>query len=78
MIEPSLGNSNHKQFFNNVAVLGLLGTGMHKLYRWDPQDNCREATARVAAAGRGCISKPFGAGCFNQQIAADSRKAISD
>ncbi len=39
MIEPSLGNPNHRQFFHSVAVLGLLGTGMHKLYRWDPQDN---------------------------------------
>ncbi len=39
MIEPSLGNPNHRQFFHSVAVLGLLGTGIHKLYRWDPQDN---------------------------------------
>jgi len=39
MIEPSLGNPNHRQFFHSVAVLGLLGVGMHKLYRWDPQDN---------------------------------------
>lgn len=39
MIEPSLGNPNHRQFFHSVAMLGLLGTGMYKLYHWNPQDN---------------------------------------
>ena len=39
MIEPSLGNPNHRQFFHSVAVFGLLGTGIYKLYHWDPQDN---------------------------------------
>ena len=38
MIEPSLGNPNHRQFSHSVAVLGLLGTGMYKLYHRDPQD----------------------------------------
>jgi hypothetical protein len=33
IIEPSLANPNHRQFFHSVAVLGLLGAGMHKLYR---------------------------------------------
>ena len=39
MIEPSTGNPNHRQFFHSVVVLGLLGTGMHKIYHWEPQDN---------------------------------------
>tara|TARA_R110002072_G_scaffold209067_2_gene366515 strand:+ start:4385 stop:4753 length:369 start_codon:yes stop_codon:yes gene_type:complete len=38
MIEPSLRNPNHRQFFHSVTVLGLMGAGMHKLYHWDPQD----------------------------------------
>ena len=38
MIEPSLGNPKHRHFFHS-ALLGLLGVGMHKLYRWGPQDN---------------------------------------
>lgn len=32
MIEPSLGNPNHRQFFHSVAILGLLETGIYKLY----------------------------------------------
>ena len=39
MIEPSVGNPNHRQFFHSVVALGLLGTGMHKIYHWEPQDN---------------------------------------
>ncbi len=39
MIEPSLGNPNHRQFFHSVATLCLMGAGMYKLYHWDPQDN---------------------------------------
>lgn len=39
MIEPTLGNPNHRQFFHSVTLLGLLGTGAHKLYHWEPQDN---------------------------------------
>ena len=38
IIEPSLGNPKHRHFFHS-ALLGLLGVGMHKLYRWGPQDN---------------------------------------
>jgi inner membrane protein len=37
MIEPSLGNPNHRQFFHSAAILGLLGIGIHKLYNRDPQ-----------------------------------------
>ena len=39
MIEPSLGNTNHRKFFHSVAVLSLLEIGVNKLYRWEPQDN---------------------------------------
>ena len=39
MIEPSLGNPNHRQFFHSIVTLSLLGTGVYKVYHWDPQDN---------------------------------------
>jgi len=39
MIEPSLRNPNHRQFFHSMIALSLLGTGMHKLYHWYPQDS---------------------------------------
>ena len=39
MIEPSLGNPNHRQFFHSVVVLSLLGAGVYKVYHWDPQSN---------------------------------------
>ena len=38
MIEPALGNPNHRQFFHSIAVLGLLAAGMRKVYHWEPQD----------------------------------------
>ncbi len=38
MIEPAFRNPNHRQFFHSITVLGLMGTGMLKVYRWDPQD----------------------------------------
>jgi len=38
-IEPSVGNPNHRQFFHSVVALGLLGTGMHKIYHREPRDN---------------------------------------
>ncbi len=38
MIEPALGNPNHRQFFHSLAALGLLAAGMHKIYHWEPRD----------------------------------------
>lgn len=38
MIEPALGNPHHRQFFHSFAVLGLVGWGVRKIHRWEPED----------------------------------------
>lgn len=38
MIEPALGNPNHRQFFHSAVLLGLLAAGMRKVYHWEPRD----------------------------------------
>lgn len=38
MIEPALGNPNHRQFFHSITTFCLLTAGMHKVYHWEPKD----------------------------------------
>ena len=51
MIEPALGNPNHRQFFHSVAALGLLVAGMHKVYHWEPQDEFEKIVRGVLLVG---------------------------
>jgi len=51
MIEPALGNPNHRQFFHSIAVLGLLATGMHKIYHWEPQDDFDKVLRGILLVG---------------------------
>ncbi|ANO50823.1 metal-dependent hydrolase [Woeseia oceani] len=51
MLEPSFRNPNHRQFFHSVAVLGFLGVGMHKLYRWHPQDDSKKLLRALLLIG---------------------------
>jgi len=37
LLEPAT-NPNHRQFFHSLAFLGLVGTGMYKLYQWETED----------------------------------------
>lgn len=37
LLEPAT-NPNHRKFFHSLAFLGLVGTGMYKLYQWKPED----------------------------------------
>lgn len=37
LLEPAT-NPNHRQFFHSLAFLGLVGTGMYKLYQWEPEN----------------------------------------
>jgi len=45
-LEPAT-NPNHRQFFHSLAFLGLVGTGMYKLYRWEAE-NEMDKLARFA------------------------------
>jgi len=51
MIEPALRNPNHRQFFHSVTVLGLLATGIHKVYHWEPQEEFEKIVRGVLLIG---------------------------
>ncbi|HSH28996.1 MAG TPA: metal-dependent hydrolase [Thiohalobacter sp.] len=51
MIEPALGNPNHRQFFHSVVVLGLLAAGMRKVYHLDPQNEVEKILRGVLLIG---------------------------
>lgn len=38
ILEPSIGNPNHRQFCHSVLVLTVLGGGLKNLYDWQPED----------------------------------------
>ncbi|HFE38728.1 MAG TPA: metal-dependent hydrolase [Gammaproteobacteria bacterium] len=37
LLEPAT-SPDHRQFFHSLAFLGLVGTGMYKLYQWEAED----------------------------------------
>ena len=51
MIEPAFRNPNHRQFFHSITVLGLLTTGMHKAYHWEPHDEFEKIVRGVLLIG---------------------------
>jgi len=51
MIEPALGNPHHRQFFHSIAVFGLLATGMHKIYHWEPRDDFEKIIRGILLVG---------------------------
>lgn len=51
MIEPAFRNPNHRQFFHSITALGLLVTGMHKTYHWEPQDEFEKIVRGVLLIG---------------------------
>jgi membrane-bound metal-dependent hydrolase YbcI (DUF457 family) len=38
LLEPAL-HPNHRKFFHSVALFAGLGYGLHRLYKWDAQDD---------------------------------------
>lgn len=36
-IEPAC-NPNHRQFFHSVGTFGLIGCGLYKLTKWEPEE----------------------------------------
>jgi len=38
VLEPSLKNPHHRQFFHSLTIMGLVGYGTKKIYDWQPQD----------------------------------------
>lgn len=52
LLEPAT-NPNHRQFFHSLTFLGLVGTGMYKLYQWEAEDELDKLIrfALLAAGG---------------------------
>jgi len=49
MIEPALGNPNHRQFFHSFGFAGLLGYGLYQLHqKWQPQDEVEKVAKNIA------------------------------
>ncbi len=38
VLEPSLRNPHHRQFFHSFTFLGMVGWGVHKVSQWEPRD----------------------------------------
>jgi inner membrane protein len=38
VLEPAL-HPNHRKFFHSVAVFACLGYGLHRLYKWEAEDD---------------------------------------
>jgi inner membrane protein len=36
LIEPA-SHTHHRQFFHSIVFVGLVGYGLHKAYKWEPQ-----------------------------------------
>ena len=51
-LEPAT-NPHHRQFFHSVTALSLLVGGLHKVYRWQPQEPHHELLKTVALIGGG-------------------------
>lgn len=57
ILEPSLNNPHHRQFFHSVIVLSTIGLGVKKIYEWKPKDNRSKFWRALAlCAGVGYIS----------------------
>jgi membrane-bound metal-dependent hydrolase YbcI (DUF457 family) len=51
ILEPSLGNPHHRQFYHSVLVLTALGVGLKNLYEWQPEeamDKCLRGLGLIA------------------------------
>ena len=38
VLEPSLRNLHHRQFFHSFAFLGMVGWGVYRVSQWEPRD----------------------------------------
>lgn len=46
LLEPAV-HPNHRQFFHSVTFAGLIGVGIYRAYRWQPENDW-EKLARAA------------------------------
>lgn len=41
ILEPAT-SPNHRQFFHSIAVVGMLGWGLWRLWEWQPEDDAQK------------------------------------
>ena len=57
VLEPSLKNPHHRQFFHCLAVLSLIGYETKKVYDWQPKGTLESIVRCLAlSAGAGYMS----------------------
>lgn len=57
VLEPSLKNPHHRQFFHSLALLGLVGYGTKKVYDWEPENMIESIIRGIAlCTGVGYLS----------------------
>ena len=51
MLEPSLNNPHHRQFFHSITVLGAMAYGVKKAYDWQPCDDFERLVRGLVLVG---------------------------
>ncbi|HEB56392.1 MAG TPA: metal-dependent hydrolase [Gammaproteobacteria bacterium] len=42
ILEPSIGDPNHRQFFHSFTFAGVVGNSMYKIWKWETKDEFDE------------------------------------
>lgn len=53
VLEPSIGNPNHRQFFHSFTFAGLVSHGTYKLLKWGATDDFEKALKMVGIIAGG-------------------------
>ena len=56
IIEPALNNPNHRQFFHSYTFLGLVGVGLYKTYKWEPENKWQSLSRFVLLVAGGAYA----------------------
>jgi len=51
MLEPSVGNPHHRQFYHSFTMLGMASWGVHKMYKWEPQNDMEKLLRGIILIG---------------------------
>lgn len=53
LLEPAT-SPNHRQFFHSIAFASLLGLGVYKLHKWEPQESGDRLWKKVGMLALSC------------------------
>jgi len=52
VLEPCIGNPNHRQFFHSFTFAGIVGNSMYKIWKWETKDEFDELLKTVVVLKR--------------------------